>query len=95
MLLRMRDIQPQLQQKWLQLYWPDDSRWWPAQVTEVNPKRHRAHLLYETGVPLQHAGDKDAAGWHTCYLTNTSTASVSHCNVSHNMSCFYLATNNL
>ncbi|DBA99749.1 TPA: hypothetical protein ACH3X3_012298 [Trebouxia sp. C0006] len=49
MLLRMRDIQPQLQQKWLQLYWPDDSRWWPAQVTEVNPKRHRAHLLYETG----------------------------------------------
>ncbi|DBB06539.1 TPA: hypothetical protein ACH3X1_012083 [Trebouxia sp. C0004] len=49
MLLRMRDIQPQLQQKWLQLYWPDDSRWWPAQVTEVNPKRHRAHLLYKTG----------------------------------------------
>ena len=52
MLLRMRDIQPQLQDKWLQLYWPDDSRWWPAQVTHVNPKRHRALLLYETGLPL-------------------------------------------
>ena len=50
MLLRMRDIQPQLQQKWLQLYWPDDSSWWPAQVTQVSPKRHRAHLLYETGL---------------------------------------------
>ena len=52
MLLRMSDIQPQLQQKWLQLYWPDDSRWWPAQVTQVTPKRHRAHLLYETGLLL-------------------------------------------
>ncbi|KAL3139922.1 hypothetical protein ABBQ38_004212 [Trebouxia sp. C0009 RCD-2024] len=49
MLLRMRDVQAQLQDKWLQLYWPDDSRWWPAQVTHVNPKRHRALLLYETG----------------------------------------------
>lgn len=51
MLLRMRDVQAQLQDKWLQLYWPDDSRWWPAQVTHVNPKRHRALLLYETGQP--------------------------------------------
>ena len=50
MLLHMRDIQTHLQQKWLQLYWPDDSRWWPAQVLEVNPKRNRAHLLYETGL---------------------------------------------
>ena len=48
----MRDVQPQLQDKWLQLYWPDDSRWWPAQVVVVNPKRHRALLLYETGLPL-------------------------------------------
>ena len=52
MLLRMRDVQPQLQDKWLQLYWPDDSRWWPAQVIHVNPRRHRALLLYETGLPL-------------------------------------------
>ena len=66
MLLRMRDIQPQLQQKWLQLYWPDDSRWWPAQVTEVNPKRHRAHLLYETGVPMQLACDRDLTGCNSC-----------------------------
>ena len=66
MLLRMRDIQPQLQQKWLQLYWPDDSRWWPAQVTEVNPKRHRAHLLYETGAPLQLACDEDSTGCNSC-----------------------------
>lgn len=49
MLLRMRDVQAQLQDKWLQLYWPDDSRWWPAQVTHVNAKRNRALLLYETG----------------------------------------------
>lgn len=52
MLLRMRDVQPQLQDKWLQLYWPDDSRWWPAQVIHVNLKRHRALLLYETGLLL-------------------------------------------
>ena len=52
MLLHMRDVQPQLQDKWLQLYWPDDSRWWPAQVIHVNPRRHRALLLYETGLPL-------------------------------------------
>ena len=50
MLLRMQDIQPQLQQKWLQLYWPDDQRWWPAQVIQVNTKRNRAQLLYETGM---------------------------------------------
>ena len=63
MLLRMRDIQPQLQQKWLQLYWPDDSRWWPAQVTEVSPKRHRAHLLYETGLLLHLGQEQDLSFW--------------------------------
>lgn len=52
MLLRMRDVLPQLQDKWLQLYWPDDSRWWPAQVIHVNHRRHRALLLYETGLLL-------------------------------------------
>ena len=49
MLLRMKDIQPAMQDKWLQLYWPDDGKWWPAQVSEVDTKAHRAHLLYETG----------------------------------------------
>lgn len=63
MLLRMRDIQPQLQEKWLQLYWPDDSRWWPAQVTEVSPKRHRAHLLYETGLLLHLDQEQDLSFW--------------------------------
>ena len=52
MLLKMADIQIQLEQKWLQLYWPDDSRWWPAQVIQVNAKRNRAQLLYETGQSL-------------------------------------------
>ena len=53
MLLRMRDVQPQLQDTWLQLYWPDDSRWWPAQVISINPKRQRALLLYDTGQLLR------------------------------------------
>lgn len=73
MLLRMRDVQAQLQDKWLQLYWPDDSRWWPAQVTHVNAKRNRALLLYETGQPLLAwlvwrllAGDSMIASAETC-----------------------------
>lgn len=49
MLLRLKDIQLAMQDKWLQLYWPDDGKWWPAQVTEVDTKAHRAKLLYETG----------------------------------------------
>ena len=54
MLLRMRDIQLAMQGKWLQLYWPDDGMWWPAQVTQVDTKAHRAKLLYETGEILSH-----------------------------------------
>lgn len=82
MLLRMRDIQPQLQQKWLQLYWPDDSRWWPAQVTQVNPKRHRAQLLYETGLPLHLPAliSQDTQPFKTClYMQTGSTPAVGVC----------------
>lgn len=62
MLLRMRDIQPAMQEKWLQLYWPDDGKWWPAQVIQVDPKAHKAQLLYETG----------KFGQPSCVTSNTS-----------------------
>lgn len=49
MLLRLKDIRSALKEKWLQLFWPDDERWWPGQVVDINVKKHTALLLYETG----------------------------------------------
>lgn len=39
---------PALQDKWLQVYWPDDNRWWPGRVTDINVRERRVVLLYET-----------------------------------------------
>ena len=47
--LRMGDIRPALRERWLQLFWPDDGRWWPGQVLDVRPKERRIGLLYKTG----------------------------------------------
>lgn len=37
-----------LQGKWLQVYWPDDARWWPGKVASVSVKERNIKLLYET-----------------------------------------------
>ncbi|KAK9810385.1 hypothetical protein WJX72_009789 [[Myrmecia] bisecta] len=47
--LKVKDIRLSLKGKWLQLYWPDDNRWWPGQVLDVNVKNRNLHMLYETG----------------------------------------------
>ena len=49
MLLKPKDVRASLTGKWLQLFWPDDGRWWPGQVVDINVKKHTALLLYETG----------------------------------------------
>lgn len=35
--------------KWLQLYWPDDGKWWPGQVASVDTRKKAITFLYETG----------------------------------------------
>ena len=50
LVLKPTDITKALQKKWLQLYWPDDGKWWPCQVVFVDPRRKTANVLYETGV---------------------------------------------
>ena len=47
--LKMKDIRHSLKDRWLQLFWPDDGRWWPAQVTDVRVKERKINLLYRTG----------------------------------------------
>lgn len=49
LVLKMTDITKALQKKWLQLYWPDDGKWWPCQVVLVDPRKKTANVLYETG----------------------------------------------
>ena len=51
--LRMKDIRPALRERWLQLFWPDDGRWWPGQVLDVRPRERRISLLYKTGAGLK------------------------------------------
>lgn len=47
--LKMKDIKQSLKERWLQLFWPEDGRWWPGQVTEVHAKERKISLLYKTG----------------------------------------------
>ncbi|BDA40625.1 hypothetical protein COCOBI_01-2780 [Coccomyxa sp. Obi] len=47
--LKMKDIKQSLKDRWLQLFWPEDGRWWPGQVTEVHAKERKISLLYKTG----------------------------------------------
>ncbi len=48
----MKDIKHSLKERWLQLFWPEDGRWWPGQVTEVHAKERKISLLYKTGAHL-------------------------------------------
>ena len=48
----MRGRRAGLQHKWLQVYWPDDNRWWPGQVADINVRERRVVLLYETSTQL-------------------------------------------
>lgn len=47
--LKMKDIKQSLKDRWLQLFWPEDGRWWPGQVIEVRAKERKISLLYKTG----------------------------------------------
>lgn len=47
--LKMKDIKQSLKDRWLQLFWPEDGRWWPGQVIEVHAKERKISLLYKTG----------------------------------------------
>lgn len=37
-----------LHNKWLQVYWPDDRKWWPGRVADINVRERRVVLLYDT-----------------------------------------------
>lgn len=45
----MADARSLLEGQWLQLFWPDDGTWWPAQVLEMDVRACTCTLLYETG----------------------------------------------
>ena len=47
--LKLTDVNKSLTGKWLQLYWPDDGKWWPCQVLTVDSRKKTVTLLYETG----------------------------------------------
>lgn len=48
--LKLTDVNKSLTSKWLQLYWPDDGKWWPGQVLTVDARKKTVTLLYETGM---------------------------------------------
>ena len=47
--LKPTDVTTRLSKKWLQLYWPDDGKWWPCQVATVDIRKKTVTLIYETG----------------------------------------------
>ncbi len=47
--LRVKDVRNTLKERWLQLFWPEDGRWWPGQVLDIRCKERKVHLLYKTG----------------------------------------------
>jgi hypothetical protein len=47
--LRVKDVRNTLKERWLQLFWPADRRWWPGQVLDIRCKERKVHLLYKTG----------------------------------------------
>lgn len=48
--LKPADLTARLNKKWLQLYWPDDGKWWPCQVATVDVRKKTVTLIYETGI---------------------------------------------
>ena len=57
--LRVKDVRNTLKERWLQLFWPEDGRWWPGRVLDIRCKVRKVHLLYKTGacLCLQHRCD--------------------------------------
>jgi len=51
--LKISDLTKRLEKKWLQIYWPDDGKWWPCEVALVDIRKKTATLIYETGKPLR------------------------------------------
>ena len=51
--LKPTDLTARLNKKWLQLYWPDDGKWWPCQVATVDVRKKTVTLIYETGQYFQ------------------------------------------
>ena len=49
--LRIKDVRNTLKERWLQLFWPEDGRWWPGKVLDIRCKERKVHLLYKTGGP--------------------------------------------
>ena len=49
--LRIKDVRNTLKERWLQLFWPEDGRWWPGKVLDIRCKERKIHLLYKTGGP--------------------------------------------
>ena len=47
--LRVKDVRNTLKERWLQLFWPEDGRWWPGQVLDIRCKERKVHLMYKTG----------------------------------------------
>ncbi len=47
--LRVKDVRNTLKERWLQLFWPEDGRWWPGQVLDIRCKERKIHLMYKTG----------------------------------------------
>lgn len=47
--LRVKDVRNTLKERWLQLFWPEDGRWWPGQVLDIRCKERKIRLLYKTG----------------------------------------------
>ena len=47
--LRVKDVRNTLKERWLQLFWPEDGRWWPGKVLDIRCKERKIHLLYKTG----------------------------------------------
>ena len=50
--LKPTDLTARLNKKWLQLYWPDDGKWWPCQVATVDVRKKTVTLIYETGAAI-------------------------------------------
>ena len=79
MLLRLADMKPALKQKWLQLFWPEDKRWWPGQITDINTRSNLALLLYETGA---------SRGIRSCQALQVCKSGVQCCALVQQWCCF-------
>lgn len=64
--LRVKDVRNTLKERWLQLFWPEDGRWWPGQVLDIRCKERKIHLLYKTGALLKNRSLYPEHQSHAC-----------------------------